>query len=186
MGIFCAVMSEPENKDKGFKVEDKRKFTTDGELRSEKPEKEDVQAPDAEEAPGEPGGPGQPGQIDEPDKPERPFKQDAPQEEETPRKASSESEPESGPEVGPPPDLGFMDLVNMLAGNALVALGDLPEPVSGKRVEDLNSVQVMIAFLSMLQEKTKGNLEEREEKILSDLLYDLRMRFMAKANLIKL
>ncbi len=103
-----------------------------------------------------------------------------------PQTAAPESEPESGPEVGPPPDLGFMDLVNMLAGNALVALGDLPEPVSGKRVEDLNSVQVMIAFLSMLQDKTKGNLEEREEKILGDLLYDLRMRFMAKANLIKL
>ncbi len=163
-------MSKTENEAKGFKVEDKRKFTIDGEPRSQE-----------EEAPSEASN--VPGGVDGP---ESPGSEEVAQEAEAPQTVSPESEPESGPKVGPPPALGFMDLVNMLAGNALVALGDLPEPVSGKRVEDLDSVQVMIAFLSMLQNKTKGNLEEREEKILGDLLYDLRMRFMAKANLIKL
>jgi hypothetical protein len=164
-------MSEPENEAKGFKVEDKRKFTTDGELRAET---EEVQPPESPEAPGG---------AREPEETDRPGEDRADQGEEPTR---TEPGTESGTEVGPPPDLGFLDLVNMLAGNALVALGDLPEPVSGKHVENLESVQVMIAFLVALQDKTKGNLEEREEKILSDLLYDLRMRFMAKANLIKL
>jgi hypothetical protein len=165
-------MSETENEGKGFKVEDKRKFTTDGELRTETPENEKA-PPEAPETSGSAG------------EPEDPGKEAATRGAESPR-VSPETASKSGPEVGPPPDLGLLDLVNMLAGNALVALGDLPEPVSGKRVENLESVQVMIAFLSVLRDKTKGNLEEREEKILDDLLYDLRMRFMAKANLIKL
>jgi hypothetical protein len=51
--------------------------------------------------------------------------------------------------------------------------------VSGERGEpDLLAASQMIELLALLQDKTKGNLEPAESKLLDDLLYDLRMRFV--------
>lgn len=84
-----------------------------------------------------------------------------------------------------PLKVGFTDLVNMLASNALVQLGEVPDPLSGKPAENLSGAQVMIAFLEALQKKTKGNLSQDEERILDNVLYDLRMWFVAKSNVRK-
>jgi hypothetical protein len=143
-------MGETGDEAKGFKVNDRRAFTSDGELR----DKEAVPASEKQEQKAEP----------------------APRDkkEESPRTESAR-----------PPEVGFMDLINMLVSNALMQLGDMPDPVSGKSVENPQGAQVMIAFLTMLQQKTKGNLDKDEAKVLDDVLYDLRMRFMAKTNVIK-
>lgn len=74
----------------------------------------------------------------------------------------------------------------MLATNALVQLGEVPDPASGEKKENLHGVQDMISFLAMLQNKTEGNLDKDEEEALEQILYDLRMRFMAKASILKL
>ncbi len=91
----------------------------------------------------------------------------------------------SGPGIGQPPEVGFMDLLSWLTSSALAQLGEIPDPVSGERVENLPGVQVVISLLSVLKDKTKGNLSEVESKAVDGVLYDLRVRFMAKANLIK-
>ena len=44
----------------------------------------------------------------------------------------------------------------------------------------------MVDILGMLQEKTKGNLTREEDQLLESALYELRMKFMSKANRIKL
>jgi hypothetical protein len=80
----------------------------------------------------------------------------------------------------------FLDLVGMLATNAMLQLGDMPNPASGERLENLQAVQDMIAFLEILQQKTKGNLSEQEGEVLEQVLYDLRMRYMAKAKILNL
>lgn len=148
--------SESENEEKGFKVTDRRGFTSDGEPRS-----------DAEES--------------------SQKSQSVPEPVKSQAEASTEKPAEEQPKPGEPkpPEVGFLDLVHMLATNALMQLGDVADPVSGERSENLPGVQVMVAFLAMLQEKTKGNLEGDEAKVLEEVLYDLRMRFMTKANLIK-
>ena len=152
------TMSESEDGTRGFKVTDRRKFNSDGDLRStSETQEEQTRTEPVSDVP-------QPGA--------NPAESGA-REAERPRRT----------EV--PPEVGFVDLVHMLVSNALMQLGDLPDPVSGENVENLQGVQVMIGFLEMLQEKTKGNLSEEEIKILDSVLYDLRMRFMAKANLIK-
>ena len=46
------------------------------------------------------------------------------------------------------------------------------------RRADLDAAAQMIELLAMLQEKTKGNLIEQEERLLDDLLYELRLRFV--------
>lgn len=75
--------------------------------------------------------------------------------------------------------LSFAQFVLSLGTTAAVHFGDLPDPVSGERGEpDLLAASQMIELLSLLQEKTRGNLEPAEATLLEDLLYDLRMRFV--------
>lgn len=75
--------------------------------------------------------------------------------------------------------ISFAQFIISLGTTAAVHFGDLPDPVSGERGEpDLIAASQMIELLALLQAKTQGNLEPAEAKLLDDLLYDLRMRFV--------
>ena len=76
-------------------------------------------------------------------------------------------------------DLTFSGFVLSLATTAAVHFGDLPDPATGQRgAVDLDGAARVIELLTMLQEKTKGNLIEQEAQLVDDLLYELRMRFV--------
>jgi hypothetical protein len=76
-------------------------------------------------------------------------------------------------------DLTFSGFVLSLASTAAVHFGDLPDPATGQRGEpDLDGASRVIELLTMLQVKTKGNLIEQEERLIDDLLYELRLRFV--------
>jgi hypothetical protein len=73
----------------------------------------------------------------------------------------------------------FTGFVLSLATTAAVHFGDIADPNTGERIEpDLRAAAQMIEIIAMLQEKTKGNLIEPEERLVDDLLYELRMRFV--------
>jgi hypothetical protein len=75
--------------------------------------------------------------------------------------------------------ISFAQFIISLGTTAAVHFGDLPDPVSGERSEpNLVAAAQMIDLLSLLQSKTQGNLEPAETKLLDDLLYDLRLRFV--------
>jgi len=79
------------------------------------------------------------------------------------------------------PDSGisFAQFILSLGTTAAVHFGDLPDPMTGERGEtNLAAAAQMIELIGMLQEKTRGNLEPAEAKLVEDLLYDLRMRFV--------
>ena len=79
------------------------------------------------------------------------------------------------------PDSGisFAQFIISLGTTAAVHFGDLPDPATGEKgTPNLMAASQMIEILSMLQSKTTGNLEPAEAKLLDDLLYDLRMRFV--------
>ena len=65
-------------------------------------------------------------------------------------------------------------------------LGEVPSPYSGKKEEDIEASRHTIEILAMLQEKTKGNLSNEENELLENVLYELRMKYMAKTNRIKI
>lgn len=70
-------------------------------------------------------------------------------------------------------------LLTLSLGNAaLVGLGLMPEPESGKSTQDLPLAAHNIELLAMLQEKTKGNLSPEEQHLLEGLLYDLRLKYI--------
>jgi hypothetical protein len=60
-------------------------------------------------------------------------------------------------------------------------LGDFPNPTSQKREKDLPAAKHFIDLLSILQAKTKGNLTGDEERLLQQLLFDLRLRYVREA-----
>jgi len=68
----------------------------------------------------------------------------------------------------------------------MVLLGEVPNPHTNKKEEDLEAVRQTVAILAMLQEKTKGNLAAEENQLLDSVLYELRMKYMAKTSRIKL
>lgn len=76
-------------------------------------------------------------------------------------------------------DITFTGFILSLATTAAVHFGDLPDPDTGSRAEpNLPAAAQMIEIIAMLQDKTKGNLIEPEERLLDDLLYELRMRYV--------
>jgi hypothetical protein len=76
------------------------------------------------------------------------------------------------------PDIDFSTFVLSLASSALMHLGELPDPGGGESVKDLPLAKQTIDIISMLQEKTKGNLDAAEESLLQSLLYDLRVKYV--------
>jgi hypothetical protein len=61
---------------------------------------------------------------------------------------------------------------------ALMLLGQVPNPETGEHVQDLDAARLMIDQLEMIEVKTKGNLDQREEQLLKQSLTSLRMIFV--------
>ena len=77
------------------------------------------------------------------------------------------------------PALSFTAFVLSLASTAAIHFGDLPDPQSGRPSEpDLVGAAQMIEILSLLEQKTKGNLTAEERSVLEQVLYELHMRFV--------
>jgi hypothetical protein len=75
--------------------------------------------------------------------------------------------------------VSFTAFMLSLATTAAVHFGDIADTSTGQRIEpNLVGAAQMIEIIAMLQEKTEGNLSEPEAKLLADLLYELRMRFV--------
>lgn len=76
------------------------------------------------------------------------------------------------------PKVSFSSIVLMLSAAALHYLGITPDPQSQKPEKNLPLAKQTIDSLEVLKLKTKGNLDANEEKLLDDLLYELRMHYL--------
>ena len=76
-------------------------------------------------------------------------------------------------------DLSFTEFVISLASTAAIHFGDVPNPESGERgTPNLPAAKQMIDILTLLEQKTKGNLTAEERQVLEQVLFELRMRFV--------
>lgn len=73
----------------------------------------------------------------------------------------------------------FATLIISLSTQALMYLGEIPDLEGGATRKDLSAARNIIDWLGVLERKTAGNLDAEEEALLSRILYDLRMRFVA-------
>jgi hypothetical protein len=77
------------------------------------------------------------------------------------------------------PALSFTTFVISLATTAAIHLGDLADPATGERLEpNLEGATQMIEILTLLEEKTRGNLTAEERQVIEQVLYELRVRFL--------
>lgn len=76
----------------------------------------------------------------------------------------------------------FLSLVLSLQSAAMYQMGKIISPISGKIERDMEQARISIDLLTMLQEKTKGNLLPEEKKILESAVYNLQMNFVDEMN----
>jgi len=81
----------------------------------------------------------------------------------------------------PLPEVTLATFVFSLSSSALVHLGEVPDPESQSVRVDLSLAKQIIDTLGMLQEKTRGNLDPDEDRLLKTVLYDLRLRYVQKS-----
>ena len=79
-----------------------------------------------------------------------------------------------------PSAISFVAFILSLAHTAAVHFGDIPDPTTGEKTPaNLPAAQQMIDILTLLEEKTRGNLTAEERQLLDQMLFELRMRYVA-------
>lgn len=95
---------------------------------------------------------------------------------------ASESEEATAPEEDKAdfqlPKINFATFVFSLNSSVLLQFGLIDDPATGKKTKNLPLAKQTIDILSMLEEKTQGNLTKDEETMLKNILYDLRMLYV--------
>ena len=165
-------MAEKEKKSE-FVVQDRRRFSSEGELAEPAPREEESKAPVAT-APPEPAAP-QPQEIPVPPSAEEQHAQhghyqNASRQIDAMLDAAGAKRPEG---VEP----SFEGLVTSLYLQTMLQLGMIRDENAPPRA-DIVGARHTIDTMSMLGEKTKGNLTERESHLLQNILFELRMAFM--------
>ena len=97
------------------------------------------------------------------------------------RRRDTEVEARPAPTVPPPgpaPARSLAGLFMMLASSAVVSMGEVADPVTGRRHDDLDQAAEIIDLLVLLREKTEGHRSAEESQVLDELVYDLQVRFV--------
>lgn len=93
-------------------------------------------------------------------------------------KEMDEQAPQAGGERGDLPPAEFKTLVGTLASNAVMSLGGMQHPETGQIMVDMEGAKLYIDLLDVLEEKTKGNLDEEEAEYIQQIAHELRNRFV--------
>jgi hypothetical protein len=143
-------LPDQKQQDDGFRVIDRRPFTSEGELRQDVVEQEERQARHEEAA--------------------KPAASPAPAANAKEQAVPAEDTPTRLP--------AFENLVRMLGSNAAMVLGAYADPRTGQPVIDPEAAREFIDMLDALREKTHGNLSPEEDNLLIDLMGKLKMTYL--------
>jgi hypothetical protein len=102
-------------------------------------------------------------------------------EEKTEAQTKEENEKPDAGDQEPPlqfPEINFPTFIASLNASALLQLGAIEDPTTGTKNKNLPMAKQPIDILSMMQEKTAGNLSQEEENLLKNILYDLRLMYV--------
>jgi uncharacterized protein DUF1844 len=168
---------------KPFVVTDRRKFTMDGELRPDadpSPEKEEREVRSSEPTPATPPQAASPAT---PEEPELPPALTAEQTDQAKRAYEMTADRldtairSANPGMDHPPAMSFDQLVQSVYMTSIMQLGGTTQEGQQPQVDILGARQ-SIDMLSVLEEKTKGNLSTEESRLLESALFELRMAFL--------
>lgn len=106
-------------------------------------------------------------------------REEAPERSETQPKPSEERHEASGQTSSETlPEINFSTFVIGLSTQVLMHLGEIANPVSGNVEIDVPTAKQMIDILGLLKDKTRGNLNASEDRLMEDILFDLRMKYV--------
>ena len=100
------------------------------------------------------------------------------QKKESPTETAAREEGQETQEEEQYPEVNFASFVLSLSTSAMYHFGDFPDPVSKKSERNLPAAKQTIDLLSMLKDKTAGNLDEGEKSLIDGLLFELKLRYV--------
>jgi len=83
-------------------------------------------------------------------------------------------------ESRPAPEVNFEIFLTGLMFDCLVAMGELDNPITQKKEENLNHAKYVIDIIALIKEKTAGNLTKQEAALIENMIYQLQMKYVAK------
>ncbi len=78
----------------------------------------------------------------------------------------------------PEPELDFFNYIASLGFQAMIFLGEVPNPITNQTDKNLKQAKFLIDTLSLLREKTEGNLSKEEAELLNGSIYELQLRYV--------
>ncbi|MCA9407908.1 MAG: DUF1844 domain-containing protein [Candidatus Omnitrophica bacterium] len=75
-------------------------------------------------------------------------------------------------------EINFLNYISSLGYQALIFLGEIPNPMTNQPEKNLPQAKFLIDTLTMLKEKTKGNLNRQEETLLNSSVYELQLKYV--------
>lgn len=146
------------------KVEDKRKFDSDGNLK--KDDKAKTKSSPKEES-------------------KKTIKKTA-STEETEKQKDERNKVKEVYERGKDSEIDFISFLFSLYSSAILTMGEIPDPSTGEKIENLEQSREIIDIIAMLKEKTEGNLNQEESQAMEDILFQARMLYLKKTGGIKI
>ncbi|MGA1796832.1 MAG: DUF1844 domain-containing protein [bacterium] len=104
---------------------------------------------------------------------------DASSEKQKPSREKAETRKGEEKEQTPLPEVDFPSFIMSLCTSVYIHLGEIPDPTTNRKEPNLPLAKQTIDLITMLKEKTEGNRTEDEDKFLEEMLYSLRMRYIA-------
>jgi len=151
-----AMVDDESSRPSSFKVQDRRRFSATGEAREDAPDERPEAPPSGSDSPAAPHLHGAPA-------------------------GEPHSQPHPPHDTAAPAEISFASFVFSLSTQALVHLGEVPDPLDGTAHVDLEGARQIIDILAILSDKTRGNLDAAEGSLLESALYDLRMKYVDRA-----
>jgi uncharacterized protein DUF1844 len=183
-----------------FVVSDRRRFGSEGELRSDAPVAEEEKPSTPPAVPPQPAAAAAPPPVTQPAAPPEPAGAvpPGPEEEMAPPPTAEEQHAQdeaykasgkkidemiaaAGKSTGGPLEMSFERVVESFYMSALIQMGAIRQEGEPQRVDIIGARQT-IDSLTVLQEKTKGNLTDREKTLLQNVLFELRMAWIEITN----
>ena len=160
------IEREDENNEEEtvLKITDKRKFKLDGSLRDgviiePEPEKKEVKSEPTRESV---------------------ISQTESEEAKPPEQQHTSADEEANEDeiLGANDPASFINFLSTLVSQAAASLGAMPHPATGQKEVNLEAAKHWINVLSMLKEKTEGNLHSKEQQLFDGLMSDLQLQYV--------
>lgn len=77
-------------------------------------------------------------------------------------------------------EVNFTNYITSLGFQAMIFLGEIPSPMTNKDETNLDQAKFLIDTMSLIKDKTKGNLTKEEDNLLNASVYELQMKYVEK------